>query len=97
MNSNSPEVLIVYNWHKRDAGIIPQMLSSRGLRYSLISNHEFVQLRPQLVSKHLIGPGGPRSAALALRSWPGCLVQKLFGTDWVQGRLVIIESPRSRL
>jgi GMP synthase (glutamine-hydrolysing) len=63
MNPNSSEVLIVYNAHKRDAGTIPHLLSAQGLRYSLIPNHEFVQLRPQLVSKHLIVLGGPQSVA----------------------------------
>jgi GMP synthase (glutamine-hydrolysing) len=63
MTFNSPAVLVVYNVHKRDAGIIPLLLSASGLRYSLISNREFVQLQPQLVPRHIIILGGPQSAA----------------------------------
>lgn len=61
MKLDLPEVLIVYNAHKRDAGTIPLLLSASGLRHSLISSQEFVELRPQLVPKHIVVLGGPQS------------------------------------
>jgi GMP synthase-like glutamine amidotransferase len=61
MNPGSAAVLVVYNAHQRDAGTIPCLLSACGQRYSLISNREFVRLRPQLAPKRMIILGGPQS------------------------------------
>ena len=47
MTINLPAVVLVYNKNKRDAGVIPSLLSASGLRYALVSNREFVQLQPQ--------------------------------------------------
>lgn len=65
MTINSPAVVMVYNANKRDAGIIPSLLSANGLRYALVSNREFVQLPPQQVPKHVIILGGPQTVTEA--------------------------------